>query len=1383
MSTGLTRLFGSGLDALWQGDEPSPEMTDKLREQLRQENEAKAAQANLAAQTQQVAQPSDSWMQAATGAHAADNTDQLEAAYQATPLDSIGHGFNNIMSAIDSPWEGLKNLYSSAMTTDESPMAQAQKLALTGQSPDEDSTLRDIPINTSVGPGTVKSSPAHEQNLGISDFLQNTKQGQDEILTRGLYGEPEADDSAARKLARVGTHLGTGLATRASNTLPLAPGRTPNLRALSPILDVFASGAGTAGGLGALASGISGAHDTLPAFAKDPSIETGSNALMASLPALLAGHSFANLEPRAGVGHETKAEAPVESGNVVQKSSSETIPGFPEIPEGANLDGMNLQDIPFNPQDFSQLVNINDLHNPGGEAGAIGNLLGKEANEGNKRAQSFAESKLPHEQPVKVTFPDGEVHYDSVKGLNQTHALMRARENWDGALVEPVDNYKPNTETGAIGDLTGNKVKNLGPIPEQSESDSSGLWGKLQEEESPAWDRGELGKLKDKLFEKNKESISAKAVSDLTRHPAIKQALNNLAEDHGVSNPVLSSDKGYFHNFFSTDNPDLGLRVTKVGYDPHESAVEWKDSPDIIQPVDTRTVNDSKGKPLAQIDVVPKVDNKVTPTVGQIKALEARLAKQGLVLSDPKGSGENITVKDGKALVIDPGAVTTKEAFDNYEKSKGTSGPSAQKLRQPFFDQTRRSGREGFSDRNPVLGNFDRSSERGAIGDLGEENKPEGFDLIPKSLRGQFAKHENFGAIESFDSYTDDNGTHYRAKLKPGYLSGDGTVRLSEESPKALKTALDLVEQRAPRNSSEIGAIGDLSEPGYKSNADEVMKDLEESGLGDIVPSELSAKQKRTMQGTQLPNQYKKPIKVDQLFDPETGEDLSEVSQKLPNLDPIDMNKSNQELVAESLGKIRAEAKTETKAKTPVSESGSKPPGKPPKPPKPPSEPTAGEPEQLDEASKILPEDSFTQAWNKLTPGERAKEAWNTSRSAKAILDIPALRQGRVLTVNHPIEAGKSIVKAAKAGFSENEYKLVEKAIQSHPDYKIAKEAGLDLAGLVSEGKEEAFPAPLVEKLNVKIPDKVPLIGGKEVGPGKVIRGSERAYSAYMNPMRIHAFSKFKAQLDSLNDAGKLGKGKFSEEGMKPFYQDAARAVNVLSMRGDIRSSSAKAIVSKASSIIWSPRNKIAQAQILKDLVWNDFNSATSARFKRYVGTNVALNAALLGLATAAGAKVETDPESSDWGKAKFGDIRWNPWGPMQGLVRNAILLKTGERKTIAGQTRKTSVGDVFGTMFKNSLHPSLGTLIHQIDGKSFSGKDITDERFKALADDQLTPLVADDAYSAAKKYGLLTGGLVYGASTLSEDVRTYTDDRSKTTKKSVKKKKSSSSTAYPSLF
>jgi hypothetical protein len=52
------------------------------------------------------------------------------------------------------------------------------------------------------------------------------------------------------------------------------------------------------------------------------------------------------------------------------------------------------------------------------------------------KQKGFTEYKYKVEIPVKITLPSGEVFYDNMNGLNKSHALERARRNWDGSSVE-----------------------------------------------------------------------------------------------------------------------------------------------------------------------------------------------------------------------------------------------------------------------------------------------------------------------------------------------------------------------------------------------------------------------------------------------------------------------------------------------------------------------------------------------------------------------------------------------------------------------------------------------------------------------------------------------------------------------------------------------------------------------------------------------------------------------------------------------------------------------------------------------------------------------------------------------------------------------------------
>jgi uncharacterized protein YidB (DUF937 family) len=761
---GLTRLFGSGLDALWSDPEPpSPEMSDKLREQLAQEKRLRDEQDALTRSTENVAQPSNSWMQASQGAHDTGIGDLVENAYQASPIPSVGHGYSKLLGAVDNPVNRLKSVISSLVAA-HSPMTSFSEA--TG-----DNEPRNMPVDTSVGLGEIFSSPAHEQTKAISDSLWNNAsaknpQNQGSQISEALTGTPEASDSVARRLARVGSKLGVDLTSNVSNLLPLSPGlgMKTYLGAVPQVLGPFI---GTALGSGAIASGVAGMHDTLPAFAKDPSIETGADFATSAIPAILGAHGL--IEGFAAEGQPQTmpdwAGKFSESTNPLANLLRKAVEPFQHSGEGRIYEGVNSR-VGWKVDESGVLRDAS-----GNARTDNGNLIDPE--KAGNQIQGLSELD-PYDHALNPPMPkatDGSIFFPAPD-----------LAHFEGVNIDDVHNPEGFSETGAIGDLAGNKVKNLGPVPEQKQLDPFD---------------SESGRIAAKKFLAQGPESDAKSLESLTRHPATKYALADLAEIHGTSNPQPFL-KGYFHDVFSTDNPDTVIRASSQPFEKGDTAVDWPDSRYVIKPKESRNITDSSGKVIKQIDVVPMVKKIIRPTDAQVEALKAELAKEGKYeLVDEKGSGGNLTVINGKARVVDPGALAPIGTNEAYNKASGLNTPEAVKARQTMNDYVRRRGGSEFSQKNPILGNFDRSSER--------------------------------------------------------------------------------------------GAIGDLSEPGYSSNADEVMKDLEESGLGDIVPSELSSRQKRTLSGEQGLNQNKKPIKVDQLFDPETGEDLSGREKQLPDLQPLEV--------------------------------------------------------------------------------------------------------------------------------------------------------------------------------------------------------------------------------------------------------------------------------------------------------------------------------------------------------------------------------------------------------------------------------------------------------------------------------------------------------------
>ena len=67
-----------------------------------------------------------------------------------------------------------------------------------------------------------------------------------------------------------------------------------------------------------------------------------------------------------------------------------------------------------------------------------------------KEKKGYHEQQYKHSQPVRVHHRGMKPFEDEIKGLNKGHALHLARQNWEGARIEPIENVSasPNIWDG-----------------------------------------------------------------------------------------------------------------------------------------------------------------------------------------------------------------------------------------------------------------------------------------------------------------------------------------------------------------------------------------------------------------------------------------------------------------------------------------------------------------------------------------------------------------------------------------------------------------------------------------------------------------------------------------------------------------------------------------------------------------------------------------------------------------------------------------------------------------------------------------------------------------------------------------------------------------------
>lgn len=367
-------------------------------------------------------------------------------------------------------------------------------------------------------------------------------------------------------------------------------------------------------------------------------------------------------------------------------------------------------------------------------------------------------------------------------------------------------------------------------------------------------------------------------------------------------------------------------------------------------------------------------------------------------------------------------------------------------------------------------------------------------------------------------------------------------------------------------------------------------------------------------------------------------------------------------------------------------------------------------------------------------------ETLNVPRTIMASADLSApLRQGAVATISHPIIASKAGIEMLKAAVSQKNFDRWLYDLRESPEYKTIEDSGLyvaDPSNLNLAQKEEAFMNNLAER--------IPLIG-------KVVKGSERAYVAYLNKMRVDLF----------NDGVK----NFESEG-KTFanspelYKGLASFINAATGRGEL-AGTMKDAAPLLNTMFFSPRLIASRLQLLNPVYYTKLPKEVRIMALKDMAKFIGFGTSVLALAGAAGANVELDPRSPDFGKIHAGSTRWDIWGGFQQYIRVASQLLSGTTKSsatgkindlTADKARRTRA-DVALTFFRGKLAPVPGTVWDYMAGKTATGEKF-DAQKKAL--DLFTPMIVNDLKDAFPEQGAMALLTVGVPSALGVGVSTY---------------------------
>lgn len=257
-----------------------------------------------------------------------------------------------------------------------------------------------------------------------------------------------------------------------------------------------------------------------------------------------------------------------------------------------------------------------------------------------------------------------------------------------------------------------------------------------------------------------------------------------------------------------------------------------------------------------------------------------------------------------------------------------------------------------------------------------------------------------------------------------------------------------------------------------------------------------------------------------------------------------------------------------------------------------------------------------------------------------------------------------------------------EMMINKYADILLAnrKDLGLTLLATNTRQRDEMFVNDLVKNFPV----------WSQFG---------RANEAFINELR------FRRYVNMLELAEKEGVDIMD----KAFQKDLAEVIGAATGRGSL--GGLEKTAGGLGGLMFSPRWMASRIRLVSNVITKKGFARKEAA--KSLSRSLSLTAGFLTLASLAGANVDLNTTSSDFGKIKIGNTRIDPTG---GMAQYIVLLSRGlQGKTTSSITGKTTdlnsgtYGDptylsVVGNFFRNKTTPLVGAILDGFEGKTFEG-------------------------------------------------------------------------------
>ena len=334
--------------------------------------------------------------------------------------------------------------------------------------------------------------------------------------------------------------------------------------------------------------------------------------------------------------------------------------------------------------------------------------------------------------------------------------------------------------------------------------------------------------------------------------------------------------------------------------------------------------------------------------------------------------------------------------------------------------------------------------------------------------------------------------------------------------------------------------------------------------------------------------------------------------------------------------------------------------------------PQAGEISLL---SRVFPSDLIEAAVknrnNKTKLADFLGNALNTPRTLMSTFDLSApLRQG-VFLVGSPefYKAFPAMFKEFASAFQKNDGIPVSERpsnwkssgsavldeIRSRPSYDLMDRAGLAITepyGHNLATREEQFMSNWAEKIPVA---------------GRIVKASEKGYAGFLNKLRADTFDSlvqksYDAGVDFKSDPKAL--------------KDIAKFINSATGRGDLGALNSAAPI--LNSLFFSPRLIKSRVDLLNPQFYASLSPVVRTEAIKSLLKFGGLATTVIALFKAGGADVEDDPRSSDFGKIRDGNTRYDVLGGFGQYLTFAARMATNQSKTMSGNVNE--LGKKYGS-------------------------------------------------------------------------------------------------------